>query len=253
MQNNNQLLFGWMRIHRILILGVLCLSVPAVVQAQKKGSVAVLPFRVYAPEPMDHLKKGLQEMLSVRLAEKGLDLIKRDLINDHPKAFLPQFEMADISVLGKDLGADWIITGSVTQIGRKISLDLKVYDVTAVKPPFSIFMVEDDIDMLATTADKASKSIFNQIAGIVQIDSVQVTGNKRIEVEAILAMVDSKKGDSLDPDQLDKDLRAIYKLGFFTDVSIETQDGPKGMIVIFNVTEKPLYLRMFLTSVQDMV
>jgi outer membrane protein insertion porin family len=222
--------------------------VPAVVQAQKKGSVAVLPFRVYAPEPMDHLKKGLQEMLSVRLAEKGLDLIKPDLINDHPKAFLPQFEMADISVLGKDLGADWIITGSVTQIGRKISLDLKVYDVTAVKPPFSIFMVEDDIDMLATTADKASKSIFNQIAGIVQIDSVQVTGNKRIEVEAILAMVDSKKGDSLDPDQLDKDLRAIYKLGFFADVSIETQDGPKGMIVIFNVTEKPSIAQISFTG-----
>jgi len=208
-------------------------------EAEKKGTVAVLPIRVYTPEPMDHLKKGLQDMLGTRLAGRGLNVISPDVINRHPVASLPTPEQKDIQALGRDLGADWVIVGSLTQIGRKISLDLKVFDITEKRPPFSIFMVEDDVDRLSEATERASTSIYNQVTGIVQIDAIEVKGNKRIESEAILAMVASKKGDGLDPEQLNKDLRAIYGMGFFKDVTIETADGPKGKIVIFNVNEKP--------------
>ena len=137
------------------------------------------------------------------------------------------------------MNADYLVTGSLTQIGRKISLDLKALDVKGEKPPFSIFMVEEDIDRLAEAADRASKSLYNQIAGIEQIDSVLVKGNQRVESEAILAVVESKKGESLDYDKLDRDLRAIFAMGYFTDVNVQTEDGPKGKIVTFVVTEKP--------------
>ncbi|UCF57088.1 MAG: outer membrane protein assembly factor BamA, partial [Deltaproteobacteria bacterium] len=238
-QGYKELAFLRVRISRIVTLMAFCLLVPAMVQAEKKGTVAVLPFRIHALKPMDHLKQGLQEMLTVHMAKKGLPMINPDVVNQHPMAFLPVLEERDIFTLGKDLGADWVITGSLTQIGRKISLDLKVFDITGEKPPFSMFMVEDDIDKLADVANRASKGIYNQITGIVQIDSVQVKGNKRIESEAILAIIESKRGDGLDPDQLNKDLRAIYKMGFFTDVRIETEDGPRGKIVTFVITEKP--------------
>ena len=203
---------------------VFCLLLPVLVQAEKKGKVAVLPFRVYAPTLLGHLKKGLQQMLTARLAEKGLSMVSPDLIEGHPTASLAVIEKRDILALGKDLGADWVITGSLTQIGRKISLDLKVFDITGKKPPFSLYMVEDDMDKLSDATFRASASIYNQITGIVQIDSIQVKGNKRIESAAILAIVESKKGDGLDPDQVNKDLRAVYKLGFFTDVSIESEE-----------------------------
>ncbi len=238
-QGDKELVFLHMRIPRIVALMVFCLLVPVLVHAQEKGKVAVLPFRVYTPKPLDHLRKGLQEMLTARLGKKGLNVIRPDVINKHPSAYLPVMEEKDILVIGKDMGADWVITGSLTQIGTKISLDLKVFDITGKKPPFSLFMVEDDLDKLSDATQRASVSIYNQVAGILQIDSIQVKGNKRIESAAILAMVESKKGDGLDPDQLNKDLRAIYKLGFFTDVSIETEEGAKGTVVTFSVREKP--------------
>lgn len=234
----------WMRIYKVLIPMVLCLLMPLMVQAEKKGKVAILPFRIHALEPLDHLKQGLQEMVTHRIDEKGLDVINPEVVNRNPMAFLPMFELKDIFALGKDLGADWLIMGSFTQIGRKISLDLKVVDIMAMKPPFSIFMVEDDIDRLTDAVERASKSIYNQIMGIVQIDSVRVKGNKRIEKEAILALVESKKGESLDYDLLDNDLRTIYKMGFFKNVNIETEDGPKGKIITFEVTEKPSITRI---------
>jgi outer membrane protein insertion porin family len=238
-RGDKELVFLHMRISRIAALMVFCLLVPVLVHAQEGGKVAVLPFRVYAPKPLDHLRKGLQEMLTARLAKKGLNMVSPDVINRHPSAYLPVMGEKDILVIGKDMSAEWVITGSLTQIGTKISLDLKVYDLTGKKPPFSLFMVEDNLDKLSDATQRASVSIYNQVAGILQIDSIQVKGNKRIESAAILAMVESKKGDGLDPDQLNKDLRAIYKLGFFTDVSIETEAGAKGTVVTFSVREKP--------------
>lgn len=71
------------------------------------------------------------------------------------------------------------------------------------------------------------------------IEDVMVLGNQRIEKEAILAVIETKKGDVLDYDRLDKDLRNIFRMKFFMDVTTEITDGAEGKIVIFHVTEKP--------------
>ncbi|MFH1123827.1 MAG: POTRA domain-containing protein, partial [Pseudomonadota bacterium] len=224
---------------RAVCVFVICLMIPVAVQGENKRTIAVLPFSIHAPQPLDHLKQGLQEMFTVRMTHYGYAVIQPNEVNRHPLAFKPLLEKEDILAIGKALKADLVMTGSLTQIGKRISLDLKAMDVEGIKAPFSVFMVEDDIDKLADAADKAAKSLHNLIAGVEQIESIGFKGNRRIESEAILAVVESKKGDSLDNDRLDQDLRAVYRMGFFTDVNVETEDGPKGKIVIFSVTEKP--------------
>ncbi len=76
--------------------------------------------------------------------------------------------------------------------------------------------------------------------GIVRVESVHILDNKRIEDEAILAVIKTKKGDIFDEDQLDKDLLAIVKMGYFKDVKQESEDGPAGKRVYFRVIEKPI-------------
>lgn len=210
-----------------------------VVVAEEREKIAVLPFRVHALKALEHLQLGLQDMLSQRLEKRGFSMVSPKVINKHPLAFLPVFEMKELIKLSKDLKTDWIISGSVTQIGKKFSIDLKVVDVTEERLPFFLFVIADDIDAFADKLRRVAISIDNQIAGIEQVDSVNVKGNQRVEKEAILAVVETKKGDSLDYDQLNKDLGDIYKMGFFKDVKIETEDGPIGKIVTFIVTEKP--------------
>ncbi|MGE5838655.1 MAG: outer membrane protein assembly factor BamA, partial [Deltaproteobacteria bacterium] len=222
----------------VFVLGfVFCL--PFTSGAQQKKTAAVLPFTVYGPQPLDAMRTNLQGMLTDRLAKYGISVIPQNDVNRHPVASLPAPDPGELVSLGKSLGADFVITGSLTQIGKRISLDLKGLDIAGEKPPFSLFMVEDDIDRLDDAMDRASKSLYNQIVGIAQIDSVLVKGNLRVESDAILAVVESRKGESLDFDKLDKDLRAIYAMGYFNDVRIETEDGAKGKIVIFTVSEKP--------------
>ncbi len=223
----------------LLILVAVVFFGAKLVVAVEKGRVAVLPFRVHALKPLDHLERGLQKMITVRVENRGFEMVSPDVINKHPSAFLPQLEMKDLVRLGKDLGCGWIVVGSLTQIGERISLDLKMIDVTEKRAPFFIFMVAEDIDALSETAERIAVSMDHQISGVAQVDSVRVMGNQRIEKEAILAVIATKKGDRLEYKQLDKDLRDIYKMGFFEDVKTETEDGPRGKIVTFKVVEKP--------------
>ncbi|MFH0845641.1 MAG: outer membrane protein assembly factor BamA [Pseudomonadota bacterium] len=217
----------------------ICHLIPFKVHAEKGGKLAVLPFKVHALKPLDHLKKGLQEMFITRMVKKGIQVVDPDVINKEPMVSLPALELEDLYKLGKKWGADWIISGSLTQIGRKISLDLKLLDVTALRPPFSVFIVEDDVDNLVDATERATTSLYNQIAGVIQIDSIKVVGNRRIESDAIISVIESRKGEQFNPDRIDRDLRAVYKMGFFKEVDIETADGPGGKVIMIKVTEKP--------------
>ena len=222
----------------VLILSVFGLQIPKTALARERGTMAVLPFQVHAQKALEDLKLNLQETLTLQMEKRHFKMISPEVINKHPLADLRTFEMKDILELGEALKADWIITGSLTQIGRRVSVDLKAIDVIKKKLIFSVFMAADSIDALAETAEQIAASIDHQIAGVVQVDEVYVLGNQRIEKAAILAVVGTKKGDLFDYGQLDKDLRNIFKMGFFKDVKTETEDGPKGKIVTFKVIEK---------------
>jgi len=231
----------WWRVCLSIVLFVIVLGflAPKKLAAQERGTVVILPFRVHASKTLDHLRTGLQKMLAARLGKMGFQVIDLKVTNKHPRAFLSAPETKGLVRLGQALDADWVTSGSFTQVGNKASIDLEVVDVSETKPPFFVFMVAEDIDLLADTVRRIAVSIDNKITGVVQIDSIHVRGNQRIEKDAILAVVRSNTGDKLDLDKLDKDLRDIYKMGFFKDVKMETEDGPKGKVVTFVVTEKP--------------
>lgn len=67
------------------------------------------------------------------------------------------------------------------------------------------------------------------------IGHVEVRGNRRVDAEAIRGVVATKAGQTLDPERLRTDLRAIWKLGMFSDVqAMADGDG-----VAFVVVERP--------------
>ncbi len=208
-------------------------------KAQEPAAFAVLPFQVHAVEPLDHLRLGVQDMLTARVGSRGLDALDPGIVNKHPMAFAPDLSHEQLRRVGLDLNAKWIASGSATQIGEKISVDLTVVDVEEERPPLLFFMVAENAHMLPETVGRLAASIYNEISGVVQVDSVRVAGNQRIEADAVLAVIETDKGDPFDQEQLDKDLRSVFKMGYFMDVEIETEEGAKGRIITFRVSEKP--------------
>jgi len=73
-----------------------------------------------------------------------------------------------------------------------------------------------------------------------KVTAVKIAGNRRIEVPVIMQAVQVKAGDSLDPEKVDADIRAIYQLGHFTDVQAQTSAADGGVLLEYVVQEKPI-------------
>jgi outer membrane protein insertion porin family len=75
------------------------------------------------------------------------------------------------------------------------------------------------------------------------VESVEITGNRRLRKDDILYYVQTRPGDPFSEQQVQRDLQAILALGFFdkTATRVLTEDGARGGInVVFEVKELPI-------------
>ncbi len=49
----------------------------------------------------------------------------------------------------------------------------------------------------------------------------------------------TREGETVNPARLREDLKAIYKMGYFTDVKLDISDTPEGKVLTVMVKEKP--------------
>jgi outer membrane protein insertion porin family len=68
---------------------------------------------------------------------------------------------------------------------------------------------------------------------------VRIEGNRRVEAEAIRRVLVTKVGAAFDPLHTAEDLRAVWGLGYFTDVQLLVQHLPKGVAYVVRVQERP--------------
>ena len=71
------------------------------------------------------------------------------------------------------------------------------------------------------------------------VKSIKVQGNKRIEVPAIRSRITLKEGDQFSTEGIRDQIRAVYQMGYFEDVRVETEPVAGGVAVVFLVIEKP--------------
>ncbi len=72
------------------------------------------------------------------------------------------------------------------------------------------------------------------------VAAVQVEGNEHVVSDHILGVVETVPGETLDREQIRKDIEAIYSLGFFSLVDVKLQQLPAGVAVTFVVQENPI-------------
>jgi len=77
-----------------------------------------------------------------------------------------------------------------------------------------------------------------QVAG-VKVKTIEIRGNKRIELPAIAGRLTLKAGDPYTPETVRGQVKILYDTGFFEDVQVETEAGEGGTAVAFVVREKP--------------
>jgi len=82
------------------------------------------------------------------------------------------------------------------------------------------------------------------------VKDLRVEGNNRIESAAVLAAVQLQEGESLAAWKIRRDIKSVYRTGFFEDVQVDVAeaDVSGGVIVTFLVEENPAVREVHVTG-----
>jgi outer membrane protein insertion porin family len=78
------------------------------------------------------------------------------------------------------------------------------------------------------------------LAQVSQISEVVIEGHRRVELSVIKSVLSIKSDQAVSLEDIDRDIRAIYKLGHFEDVSASIEDRSGAKILIYRLAERPL-------------
>ncbi|WP_457677666.1 outer membrane protein assembly factor BamA [Thermovibrio sp.] len=72
------------------------------------------------------------------------------------------------------------------------------------------------------------------------IEKVEIIGNEAVPKSTILYYISEKPGKKFSREAVAKDIRRLFKLGYFENISVDAQEGKKGVILRYFVKEKPI-------------
>jgi outer membrane protein insertion porin family len=230
-----------------VLLALVAYAGPALAQEQELviKKVAVLSFSVTSKEPMEHLGEKVRQDFLERLRADGFTLVSQEEIHRELSRLTEPLTDARAQEIGRKLGADVVIYGQVLRVGELFSLETRLLDLSGRVPATTLKLQGTGLKALQGLSRQQAQEAGLKILGKERILRVQVKGNRRIERDAILGVMQTREGDFLSPGRLRDDLRAIYKMGYFTDVKLDVSDTAEGRVLTVLVVEKPAIKEIF--------
>ncbi len=299
---------------------------PAPLAEAEPDRLIVLPFRIHSARALGVLTESLSALLAKRLEATGeLTVIDAELVKE--ELVERGFERSDVELqrLARHFGADAVVSGSLTALAGRFSLDVRVTAVDGARS-HTIVMTSQSEEELLGRLDELASRVTSTLAGVapsilveVRIEGagdlrlelmslltvragdaydaeqaqegrrvleahpkvaavsletdlisdgvvlrfnvvraaaifadgqveeggevvaeVRVRGNRRIEADAIRARIRTRPGQPLSASQIAADVQEIFKLGFFANVEVYSDQGPDGLILIYEVEENPV-------------
>jgi outer membrane protein insertion porin family len=73
----------------------------------------------------------------------------------------------------------------------------------------------------------------------LSVQKIEITGQRKIETDAILARIKSRVGAPVDTSWIREDIQQIFKTGFFYDVQVSQVPEGSGLKLVYSLVEKP--------------
>jgi len=165
---------GWLRFSAALFMvASLLFPFQAGAEEEPAKAFAVLPFTVNGPEKFQYLSRGIQDMMISRLNWEGhLQHVDKDKVAELVKAAPASKEQ--IQALLSEIGADYLLWGSVTIAGEGCSIDVNVADKEGSQPKNAQTNLSGLIPALETMAGKINDQIFGRPAETAQAKGQRV-------------------------------------------------------------------------------
>ncbi|PKN84936.1 MAG: hypothetical protein CVU51_09565 [Deltaproteobacteria bacterium HGW-Deltaproteobacteria-1] len=153
------------------ISAIVCLTIivlmAASVWAKEKYTVAVLPFSLHSADNIEYVRQGIGDMLSSRIAVANKIVVTRKEAAQEAlkKSGAKDLSMKDVQDIGKKLNADYVVWGSITKIGKSISIDGKLIDVASGKSDVGISSESQTLDEVIPKINEFSQRVVMHITG----------------------------------------------------------------------------------------
>ena len=226
-----------------LVCLVSCLLVWVGGASAAETRVLVLPFAVNAPSAQAQLTKDVPVLMRQALEEHGLKVIPT---SSGKKAVT---DAAAARGRARSAKANYAVYGTLNQLGEGFSLDMRMVSATGSQVKnfhmegTNLLELQPVVNSLAGQAAMAAEEGGSVRAAAKSVRGgladIEVRGLKLIDKDRVLMRVSTRPGDPLDEDVVDSDVRNIWDLGYFNDVSADVVSGPAGQTLVFTVAEKP--------------
>jgi outer membrane protein insertion porin family len=201
--------------------------------------IAVLPFTVASKEPLAYLGEKISQEIRERLKTDGFGLVSQEDLQRELSAVTEPMNDALAQQIGRKLGADMVVWGTLVKVGDALELQARILDLSGRHPPAAVKLQGTGLAALGGLSQQLAQEVSFKILGKERIAHIVIKGNRRIEKDAILGVMQTREGQILSPTHLREDLKAIYKMGYFTDVRMDISDTPEGRVLTVLVKEKP--------------
>ena len=207
--------------------------------AQDIKKIAVFPFEVHSRAHAVLLQEALVKGLTSELLKsKNIQVVDKNAIEKVTAG--RKMDEAQALSAGRTLAADLVVIGSITEFGELISIDAKVIDVKQGKTISGIFVQGRGLKSIESIQAQLKQDILGRAYADLKVARIEFKGNQKIEAPAINQVLKSVKGALYSEADVTADIKAIYKMGYFDDVSADLTDAPEGKIITFTVVEKAL-------------
>ena len=71
------------------------------------------------------------------------------------------------------------------------------------------------------------------------VKTIEITGNRKIEKDAIIQKLVTKTGDEYSAQHIREDVEALFKMGYFNDIEVSRNVTGKDVTLTYKVLEKP--------------
>jgi outer membrane protein insertion porin family len=212
---------------------------PALAQATPDEPVlAVLPFQVHSAKPLDYLGESVANLIRSRLEASGqVRVVDAARVSQRvgPDGAAGASK-AELRALARDLGSGFAVSGSLTELAGRYSLDVRVTPVEPAQPGRTLVMTAEREDELLARVNELADRVLAEVVGVApsQVVSVEIVGAEQLESE-LRGRLRTRAGDAYDPVAVRDDLAALRSDPDVAAANVETERGPDGVAVRFTV------------------
>jgi outer membrane protein insertion porin family len=200
---------------------------------EPEHTVAVLPFRVHSAKPVDYLGESISNLIRSRLEARGeVAVIDISPTGDASR----QASDSDLRGIATGVGADTVVSGSLTELAGHFSLDVRVTPAAIGLRSHTFVLTARRDDELLERVNELADQVLNQIVGAepANVAEVQIVGPPEA-MQEFAPLLQTQTGMGYDPASIHDDLTMLRAMREVADAQVETERGPDGVVVRFKI------------------